>query len=139
MSDAQPLILLVEDEFSAVIPLKRVLEDEGFRVLTARNGQEGLTLLREHHPDITLTDLKMPVMGGIEMISELRKDTWGKDAEVIILTNVSSPEVLEQALMHDTFYYFNKGDLSMESILEKINARLVARGKALPQKKQVNE
>ena len=129
MNTTKLSVLLVEDEETAVVPLKKVLEDEGYMVYCAGDGEEGLKMALEHHPDIILTDLKMPKMNGIDMIGNLRTDAWGKDAEVIILTNVSSPEMLEQAMDQNTFYYFNKGDSSMQTIIDKIHDRLAARGK----------
>ena len=117
-------ILLVEDELPAALALSNVLKDEGFEVFTAVNGEEGLMMALEHHPDMILADLKMPKMGGMEMIRELRKDAWGKDAEVIILTNASEVQLIEEAMSHNAFHYLIKGDSSMAEVIAKIRARL---------------
>lgn len=123
-------VLLVDDEAATVLALENVLKDEGFEVLTAVDGEEGLKVALEKHPDIILADLKMPKMAGLEMIREIRKDAWGQKAEIIILTNVSDVESLEAAMSQNTFYYIVKGDSSMADIVTKIRARLAAHGKA---------
>ena len=83
-------ILIVEDEPSEMQALSDKFSLEGFSVIKAANGEEGLTTALEKHPDLILVDLIMPVMDGATMIKELRKDTWGKRVPVIVLTNVET-------------------------------------------------
>ncbi len=129
MTDQKQTVLLVEDAAPAAFALGKVLGNEGFEVILAGDGEEGLKVALEKHPDIILADLKMPKMGGMEMIRELHKDPWGASAEIIILTNVSDVETLEEAMSQNTFYYLVKSDTSMADIVTKIRARLAARGK----------
>jgi CheY-like chemotaxis protein len=68
-----PSILVVDDEPSIRDFLAFILEDEGFRVSTAGNGQEALTLAKQAPPDVVLTDLMMPVVDGYELIDGLRE------------------------------------------------------------------
>ncbi|HWO07364.1 MAG TPA: response regulator [Candidatus Paceibacterota bacterium] len=117
-------VLVVEDEAPAVLALGDVLKGEGFEVLTARTGKEGLATAIVKHPDMILADLKMPEMGGLEMVRELRNDTWGKDVPVMILTNVSDGTVVEEAQEAGAIEYFIKGDMHMEDIIARIRARL---------------
>ncbi|MBP9669346.1 MAG: response regulator [Candidatus Pacebacteria bacterium] len=121
------IILLVEDEAPAALALQGALTHHGFEVLVAEDGEKGLALAKEKHPDLILTDLKMPKMGGMEMIAELRKDEWGKDVEVIILTNMSEVEMLEKAMENKAFFYIIKGDSSMADIVSKVELRLQKR------------
>ncbi|MCG3772371.1 MAG: putative transcriptional regulatory protein pdtaR [Nitrosomonadaceae bacterium] len=120
-------ILLVEDEAPAALALQGALTHHGYDVLVAEDGEKGLALAKEKHPDLILTDLKMPKMGGMEMIAELRKDEWGKDVEVIILTNMSEVEMLEKAMENKAFFYIIKGDSSMADIVSKVELRLQKR------------
>ena len=117
-------VLLVEDEEPMRIALSGALEQAGYTVYTGSNGEEGLKAAVEKHPDLILTDLKMPKMGGLEMIRELRKDEWGKNAEVIILTNISDVTALEAAMSEGAFFYMVKSDSSMADVLEKVKSRL---------------
>lgn len=119
-------ILVVEDESAAVLALGDVLKGEGFDVLTARNGKEGLGTAIAKHPDIILADLKMPEMGGLEMVRKLRDDAWGKDVPVMILTNVSDGTVVEEAQAAGAVEYFIKGDMHIVDIIDRIRKRLDA-------------
>lgn len=118
------LILVVEDEAPVALALCDKLEREGFQVLKAENGRAGLELALSKHPDIILADLKLPEMDGMEMIRQLRTDAWGKDAKVIILSNMSDVSKVEEAMVHGTFYYMVKGDSTMEEIIEKVKLQL---------------
>jgi signal transduction histidine kinase len=79
------LILIVEDHAQMRQFLAEHLSSQ-YRVREAANGQEGLTLAREVHPDLILTDIMMPVMSGDEMLIALRADPACKDTPVIVLS-----------------------------------------------------
>ena len=61
-------------------------------MLLARDGVEGLEVIKHNRPDIVLLDLLMPVMGGSEMLARMRSEDWGSDIRVVILTNISKDE-----------------------------------------------
>jgi CheY-like chemotaxis protein len=117
-------ILVVEDEAPTALALCDKLEHEGYTVLKAVSGKAGLDTALEKHPDLILADLKMPEMDGMEMIRRLRTDSWGKNAKVIILTNISDVAKIEEAMVHGAFFYMVKGDSSMSDILEKVHSQL---------------
>lgn len=117
-------ILIVEDEISLLKALEEKFVYEGFEVLKARNGEEGLQTALEAKPDIILLDIIMPKMDGITMIKELRKDVWGKDAKIILLTNLSSPEAVTEAIQHNVYDYLVKTNWKLESIVLKVKTML---------------
>lgn len=117
-------VLLVEDEAPAAQALSSELKKEGFDVLLAADGEQGLSIALEKHPDVILADLKLPKMMGMDMIREIRKDEWGKKAEIIILTNMSDVAMVEEAMSHDTFFYIVKGDTSMADVVAKVRSRI---------------
>ena len=84
--------VVVEDDGDLQFLYKHKLELEGFEVIAAANGLEGLTVIERHRPDIILLDLLMPVMSGAEMLARLRTEAWGSNIRVIILTNISKDE-----------------------------------------------
>ena len=127
MNDVKHSVLLVEDEEPMRLALSGALQQAGYIVYTGNDGEEGLKLALEKHPDIILTDLKMPKMGGLDMIRQLRNDDWGKKAEVIILTNISDVNALESAMSEGAFFYMVKSDSSMADVLEKVKARLASK------------
>lgn len=85
-------IAIIEDELSICDMYRIKLEQAGYIVELAHNGQEGLVLAESFKPDLILLDLRMPVMSGDEMLQRLRETDWGANIRVIILTNISRDE-----------------------------------------------
>lgn len=113
-------ILIVEDELAYLKLLNDQLSERGYKVLEAKNGQEGLTTAIKEHPDLILLDIRMPVMNGIAMLDELRKDTYGKSARVIILTNLEPDDkILKKVLEDQPTYYLMKSDIQLVDLLGK--------------------
>ena len=69
-----PTVLVVDDEEEVLYALEAVIEEQGWRVLTAHNGREALAVLQSARPDLLLVDLFMPVMGGIELLRAIKGD-----------------------------------------------------------------
>jgi DNA-binding response OmpR family regulator len=120
------VILITEDEKSLQGALNDKLVNEGFTVLVAKNGVEGLEISLNKHPDLILLDLDMPKLNGMEMLRELRKDDWGKSVPVIILTNLpSSDENIHKDITElEPTYYLTKIENGLEKISDKIKERL---------------
>lgn len=83
---AKPLVLVVEDEADLATLLSYNLEKEGFRVATARDGEEGLLQARDLAPDLILLDWMLPLMSGIEVCRQLRRLPATKATPIIMLT-----------------------------------------------------
>lgn len=81
-------IAIIEDEQAIAEMYKIKLENEGFKVQLAQNGQAGLELCAKWRPDMILLDLMMPIMSGPQMLEKLRATDWGKDMPVIIISNL---------------------------------------------------
>lgn len=84
--------VVVEDDHDLQYMYRLKLEREGFEVVAASNGQEGLRVIEKHQPDIILLDLMMPIMSGTEMLTLMRAEPWGGHARVVVLTNISKDE-----------------------------------------------
>lgn len=85
-SDTRPKILIIDDEMDSLLPLKRSLERENYRVVEAYDGQEGLKKAEEELPDVILLDLMMPGMDGHEVCSRLKKEMIFRNTQIIMLT-----------------------------------------------------
>lgn len=124
MVDQKKTILVVEDEAPMQLVLRDILTVEGYTVLEAKNGIEGLELALSAHPDLILLDILMPKMDGLEMLKKLREDEWGKKAPVIVLTNLSDNEDVAKAVEEDVFEYFVKTDIKIAEVIERIRAKI---------------
>lgn len=113
-------VLVVEDEPKLRDVLASKLSLEGYEILQAKNGHEGLTQALANHPSLIVLDLVMPKSDGIDMLHSLRQDEWGKDVRVIILTNDSDEDRLSRALSEGVYEYLIKSDTSLDLLCEKI-------------------
>ena len=94
----QQRILVVDDEAPIRALLAALLEDKGYEVLTAADGEEAIVSAITNHPDLILLDVCMPHMDGMQACAKLRKNLVTRDIPVIFLTAFNSDERLEQAI-----------------------------------------
>lgn len=117
-------ILIIEDEMVLAKALVNKFSKEGFNIATARNGEEGLEMALKQKPDLILLDIIMPKMDGLTMLEQLRKDEWGKNVKVILLTNLSDEEKLARALQEGVHDYLVKSDWKIEDVVEVVKDKL---------------
>lgn len=101
-----PRILVVDDMQSALFLAEGVLGDEGYHAEIAQNGQEALERFRQKHFDIVIADLHMPVMDGIELLNNIKKQDI--KTLVIIMTARPSIESAIKAFRHGAYDYVTK-------------------------------
>jgi CheY-like chemotaxis protein len=85
----RPRVLVVDDEANARNALSELLCDSGYDVATAANGTDGLALIDSFHPDVMLTDLRMPGMSGTELERAVRKKAWAP--KVVFMSAYARP------------------------------------------------
>ena len=90
-------ILAVDDTRSLLNMLKACLERGGHEVFTAKDGVEALEKLREHEPDLVITDLNMPRMNGLESIAAARGEPSGRALPILLLTTETAQELKDRA------------------------------------------
>jgi two-component system alkaline phosphatase synthesis response regulator PhoP len=117
-------ILIVENEQTLCTVLTDKFIKENFDVLVAKDGQEGLNMALKTHPDCILLDILMPVMDGMSMLGELRKDVWGKNARVIMLTNLTSAEHEAGSQAHGVNEYLIKTDWTLDDVVKKVREKI---------------
>jgi two-component system cell cycle response regulator DivK len=79
-------ILYIEDNFDNQLLIKRVLEAEGYDVLVANNGEEGISIATNDHPDLILIDINLPDIDGYEVTRRLRKTPSLTDTPILAVT-----------------------------------------------------
>ena len=97
VSQKNPAVLVIDDDLTTLLLAQRSLENAGFNALLAKNGQEGLEMFEQSHPDIILLDVEMPVMDGIEMCRTLRTLPQGKNIPVIMITGLNDLASIQKA------------------------------------------
>lgn len=119
-------ILVVEDEPGMRQSLAESLKHEGFEVIEAANGGEGLQEAISRHPDLIILDILMPKVGGMEMMKKLRQyNAWGRKVPIILFTNLSVDERIMKGIVEDEpSYYFVKSDWKIPNVIEKIREML---------------
>jgi CheY-like chemotaxis protein len=114
-------ILIIEDEVAFQKLMGDQLKRDGYEISSADDGKKGLSAAISKHPDLILLDLKLPVMDGLTVLSELRKDAWGKDAKVIVLTNLEpDKEILAKVLVNKPALYLVKSNIKLSELKDKI-------------------
>ena len=119
-------IQVTDDEPNIVQTLKDRLEMNDFEVIVANNGSDGLKLAEQERPDVILLDVIMPVMNGLEMLEMLRKQPWGQDPSVIMLTARSQTQDVARANACGIDDYIVK-PFDLSELLEKIESILEQR------------
>lgn len=113
-------ILIIDDDPDLREALYAALTQAGFVALSASNGAEGLSLALAHHPKLILLDIMMPQMNGHQTLKELRKDSWGKHAQVLFLTNMDDPKNMIQGFGLNGTDYIIKSNASLEEIVKRV-------------------
>jgi CheY-like chemotaxis protein len=90
-------ILLVDDSAMICHIVSQILKDSGYKVLIARNGQEGVALARKHNPSLVIMDFEMPVMNGIEATIQIKSEPETARMPVLMFTSLSSEEDIARA------------------------------------------
>jgi DNA-binding NtrC family response regulator len=88
-------VLIIDDEPSVADALRVILEDEGFSVSVAANGRDGIAEARRAAFGVTVTDLRLPDMDGLEVIGAFREGGLG--GAVILITSYGTPETFKRA------------------------------------------
>jgi CheY-like chemotaxis protein len=97
---ARPLVLVIDDDELVRLVLQTVLEEEGYEVAVATDGQQGLAALAARAPDLVITDIVMPEMNGLDLIREARAQ--GAATPIIAISGgarIDNQDVLERALV----------------------------------------
>jgi len=117
-------ILFVEDEPNLQKAIGEVLKQEGFEILAALDGEQGLNLAKKEKPDLILLDLILPKKDGFEVLKELKESEEMKDIPVIVLTNLEGTGDVEKALSLGATTYLVKANYELEDVLKTVKEHL---------------
>ncbi|MBW4487274.1 MAG: response regulator [Trichocoleus desertorum ATA4-8-CV12] len=103
-----PLVLLIDDDRSMRFLLAQAIKQEGYQVVEAKDGEEGLALYQQVHPDIILMDALMPIMDGFTCCTQLRTLPGGDRVPVLMITCLDDPASVDQAFVAGATDYVTK-------------------------------
>jgi len=127
MNSGQDYLLIVEDDPDILELLNTTLTFRGYRVITARNGREGLEVVKKQHPAIVIADIMMPALDGFGLVHRLRLNRETRDIPVVFITaTYVAPEDKEFALNIGATRFIEK-PIDLEDFLTTI-AELLKRG-----------
>lgn len=113
-------ILFIEDESALQRAATQVLNEEGYRVYSALDGQTGIDLAKKERPDLILLDLVLPKKDGFEVLEELKKDPETAKIPVMILSNLEGSADIERAIELGATTYLVKTNYRLEEVVEKL-------------------
>ena len=117
-------IAIIEDD-SAIHQMYRMkFENEGFDVQLAGDGRTGVELVKTFRPDLVLLDMQMPEVDGLAALRQIRKEEWGKDTPVIILTNLGIEESPKELQSLGISGYIVKADLTPRQVVARVKETL---------------
>lgn len=117
-------ILVVEDENFLRDLYVQILKDEGFQVDQARDGEEAFQMLSDNQYDLTLLDVIIPNMDGLQVLEALRKANPEIKNEVVLLTNLGQDLVIAKALEFGVRGYIIKSDFTPDELIKEIRGYL---------------
>ncbi len=117
-------IAIVEDDPVISQMYRMKFEADGFDVQLANDGKKGVALVEHFTPDIVLLDIQMPEMNGQEALTAIRKQPWGKDIPVIILTNLGEEEAPKGIRSLGIHSYIVKAELTPRQVVQRVKDAL---------------
>lgn len=124
MANGKKTVLLVEDDTFLLSMYTTKFELENFKVLAAEDGEKGLKMALKENPDIILLDIMLPKIDGLEVLKKLKADSKTKNIPVILLTNLSQKNEIEQAMSLGANDYLIKAHFMPSEVVEKIKKTL---------------
>jgi CheY-like chemotaxis protein len=130
-------VLVVDDEFGIVGVLETVLGDEGYRVLTACNGKQGLARLAEEKPEVVLLEFMMPILSGCQILQAMALEPAYQRIPVIMMSSLSERVVAERCRGYAGFLH---KPFSVAAVLHEMigvaSTRATASAEAAPEQRQ---
>lgn len=117
-------ILIIEDEEIMLDLLKIKLTQSGYEISIARDGEEGLKLIKETKPDLILLDIIMPKMGGFQVMAEMQKDKKFKKIPIIIISNSGQPVEIDKAKKLGVKDWLIKTEFDPQEVIKKVKKQI---------------
>lgn len=117
-------ILFIDDDEALITIFTAALTKEGFQVVAANTGQEGINKATTEAPNLILLDQVLPDLSGNDILKQLKLDEKTKNIPVIILSNFSQEELVKEAINQGAVDYVFKYQVEPKDVIEKIKRTL---------------
>ncbi len=117
-------IIIVEDEEILRNLLKKKLENEGYEIDVAEDGEEGIKKIQETNFDLILLDIIMPKMGGFDVLEEMQKDENLKSIPVIVVSNSGQPVEVDRAQKLGAKDWVVKTEFDPQEVIDKVKKQI---------------
>lgn len=124
MKQKNKSVLIIEDEKALLMILADKFRREGFFVYEAHDGEQGLAAAKKNKPSIIILDIIMPSMDGLTMLKKLREDKWGETVPVLILSNLSDPDQIDEANNQKAIAFLVKSNWGLDDVVAKVKETL---------------
>ena len=125
----QPRVLMVEDHPDIADLYELKLQLEGYRVAVAADGVSGLQMARTLKPDVTLLDVHLPYLDGLQVLATLREDEATRDLLVVMFSEDDSPKLIQEAKRLSAAAYLVKAHLLPSRLSDTVGDVLRNRGR----------
>ncbi len=117
-------VLVVDDEPNIVLSLEFLMEQAGFEVVTAEDGEQALARVNDSHPDLLLLDISLPGISGFDVLERLRGEAATAQLPIIMLTAHGRDVEREKGMALGADDYITK-PFSTQSLVEKVKTLLI--------------
>ncbi len=125
---ALTIAVIEDDTFLSTLAITQ-LEKDGYKVVKATDGAQGLQVVKETAPDLVLLDIIMPVMNGFEVLKQMKADSKLKSIPVIVFSNLGTEQEIEEGRQLGAEDFLVKAKFTLKEVLEKIEGILRKHGK----------
>jgi DNA-binding response OmpR family regulator len=113
-------VCIVDDDPLILEMYSRVLEQNGYVVVMAKDGEEGLALIKKERPDLALVDINMPKKNGVELVKDIYADKEISQTRIIILTNQDDWKTVQEIGKHPTKFYIVKAMTTPQKVVDMV-------------------
>lgn len=124
MADKKQKVLLVEDDKMIIDMYTLKFTQEGYDVMQAENGKDGLDMAKKTNPDIVLLDIILPQMDGFTVLKALKADGNTKEIPVVLLTNLGQDGDVKKGLELGAVDYLIKANFTPSQVVDKVKSLL---------------
>lgn len=117
-------VLIIEDDKLLGKALQDTFEESGYESLWAKDGEEGVLMIKDKNPDIIYLDIMMPKKDGYTVLRELKADETYKNIPVVMLSNLGQQDEISRAMDMGAVDYVVKANIDLDALIELTRSKI---------------